>query len=125
MHIAQLASSKALHALAVEMLLMKPMKQDANPIFILLILEMASVNPEEFQLLVLENAKLNAALKASEYEREKLLTLVQNLIASQAVFLTLVTTKMSMTAKNCLFLFKQKCSCAILLLHIFYYHGEC
>ena len=57
---------------------------------------MASVNPEAFQLLVLENAKLNAALKASEYEREKLLALVQNLITSQAVFLTLATIIMSL-----------------------------
>ena len=87
---------------------------------------MASVNPEEFQLLVLENAKLNAALKASEYEREKLLALVQNLITSPAVFLTLATIKMSLLSpKSGLFFSSQGVALQFYIFSITIQCAEC
>jgi len=40
---------------------------------------MAQMHPE-FNRLVIENAKLKATLKASEYEKQKMLELIQNLL---------------------------------------------
>ena len=39
----------------------------------------------EFDRLVIENAKLNASLKAADYEKEKLLELVKNLLSAMKV----------------------------------------
>ena len=35
----------------------------------------------EFERLIIENAKLKASLKAADYERQKMLELIQNLLA--------------------------------------------
>ena len=36
----------------------------------------------EFERLIIENAKLKASLKAADYERQKMLELIQNLLAT-------------------------------------------
>lgn len=45
---------------------------------------MSVMSDDEIEALVLENAKLKAALKASDYERGKLLELVENLICQSS-----------------------------------------
>ena len=45
---------------------------------------MSLMSDDEIEALVLENAKLKAALKASDYERGKLLELVENLMCQSS-----------------------------------------